>query len=108
MFVKADTQTFCPFNVEVYKGKSINGNKSEDIVIRLISHLPPGHELVVDNFLHPYVCLKIIRTVYYTLFWDDEKTASSRSKINDADKANFTKLFNVSIFIKFNYGIIHH
>ena len=51
MFVLADARTYYPCNIEVYIGKtSLHSTKPQEIVMRLCSHIQPGHSLVGDNY----------------------------------------------------------
>ena len=49
MFIIADALNYFPINIEVYTGV-LKGCTTEDTVIRLASHLKPGHRLFGDNF----------------------------------------------------------
>ena len=49
-WVIADSRTFYPLKKEVYTGKNLSvSNKPEDITLRLVSFLKPGHVIVGDN-----------------------------------------------------------
>ena len=50
VWIIADSRTFYPMNAEVYTGKcNFLSNSPEDITLRLVSAINPGHVIVGDN-----------------------------------------------------------
>ena len=50
MFILADSLNFYPKNVEIYTGRTTQGNSPQEMVLRVSSNIPKGHVLVGDNY----------------------------------------------------------
>ena len=62
IWVLADARNYYPLNLEVYTGKNNSlSNKPEEMTIRLVSKLNPGHVVVGDNLFSSLALAKRLR-----------------------------------------------
>ena len=61
IYILADSTNFYPISIEVYCGKTGFSNKPDEIVLRLISTINPGHVVIGDNYFTSLnLCKKLL------------------------------------------------
>ena len=109
IWILADARTFYPINLEIYSGANLYlSNKPEDITLRLVTKLNPGHIIVGDNY---FTSLKLSKRLFHEkslFYFGTIKKLRREIPRNVVQKIRISSLYSSNFYYNENNTLVSY